>query len=88
MPLSRDAYDGMLVLQAGAGYTWTGETERRSIGAPADEHPGLSDLWISEGRPELESVRAIRASNNLSPRSRRNCNASSREAWVLRGAFQ
>ena len=29
MPLSRDAYDGMLVLQGSAQvYTWTGETDK------------------------------------------------------------
>ena len=31
-----------------------GESAR--VGAPADEHPGLSDLWISEGRSELGSA--------------------------------
>ena len=51
MPLSRDAYDGMLVLQGLAQvYTWTGESDQAlGLRAPADEDAGLFDLRISEG---------------------------------------
>ena len=57
--LSRDAYDGALVLQGLAQvYTWTGEKDKAlDRRAPADADAGLSDLWISKVDPSWDPLR-------------------------------